>query len=208
MSNENQYAREQRVNRNLTIVVVAMTAVILGLIFLSYNLSKTITVELLPEINGVATVESGETQLHNVYGLGSLVFLGLNTWETDGEIEYIKNINEYIHFIDDDFKEWLVNDYSYKKKGENINELEGRSKEVKFLDQFYKPEKIRSLGNGSWTVKMELEVKEKIGKLVIKHYTAKFEVYVRKSAPTRKNPWGLKVAGEPIEIERMNTIRG
>ena len=62
----NKLAREQRVNRNLTIVVVFLSFVIAGLIYLAISVSRPITVALLPEIDSVQTVKSGETQKPNV----------------------------------------------------------------------------------------------------------------------------------------------
>lgn len=204
----NKLAREQRVNRNLTVVVVCMTIVILGLIYLVINVSRPVTVEILPEIDSVQTVKSGETQKHNIYGLASLVFLGINTWEEDGDKEYLDNIKRYLQFIDSDFREWLISDYSFKKDGGNINELDGRTKEIRFTEQFYTPDKVKTAGNGTWSVEMELEIKEKIGSLVIKHYTGTFEIYVSKQRAKKEvNPWQLKLSGKPIEIKRIKTFQ-
>ena len=167
--------------------------------------SRPVQVELLPNINSVQTVKSGETQLHNVYGLGALVFLGINKWENDGEQEYLENIKAYREYIDSGFMDWLIKDYEYKKSGGNINELDGRSKEIRFVEQFYTPEKVKTIGNGSWSTEMELEVKEKIGALVVKHYRGVIEIYVSKQTKTKTNPWGLKLSGKPIEIKRLET---
>jgi len=203
----NKFGREQRINRNLTIAVCVLGAVCLGLIILSNNLSRTVTVEVMPDTGSIQSIQSGETQPHNAFGIATLVLLGLNTWNEDGESEYEENILRYRPFIDNQFLEWLVSDYRSRKQGNNINELKFRTRRLTMTEQFYQPAMVKAVGAGTFEVTLELEVQEKIGDLLVKHFKGKFKVNVaRQAAPRNVNPWQLKVVGRPLEIERLETF--
>ena len=203
-----KFSREQRVNRNLTIAVAALAISLLAVVVLAIVISRPLTIEVLPDTGSIQSLNSGESQPHNAFGVATLVLMGVNTWEEDGELEYKENIRRYRHFIDEDFSNWLIADYNRRRSGNNINELESRTRRLTLGDQFYKPSMVTRLSSGSFEVTLEMEVQEKLGGLLIKHYKGNFKVFVaRMSSPRDANPWQLRVVGKPIEIERLETFK-
>lgn len=185
-------------DRTITILLI----VVVGLIVLNMttvhgwkSIQNDVRVTVPPNnFNGV-TLKPGEFDQATVYGFTKSTFKALNRWVNNGQVEYAENIEKYrVYFTPKFFSEVSAH---YKKKNDD-GELKDRSRYM--LDvigsQVFNADDVETLNDGSWVVTVKVDVKEHIGKYLIKETSQVYPLHiVRLNIDPELNKWGLAING-------------
>ena len=190
--------------KNLWVIVGLLLALNLLLgIFLALTPNR-LRIYLPPDLSQGALIKPGVPDKSTVYGFAFQILTSINSWPDSGTEDYGKNIEAYRHYLSAGFYHELKEDLSSRV---NNSELSRTRIMAGVADEGYAPESVEFLGNGSWLVKLHLQIEETLDGSVIKNVVLEYPVLVSQvSESITINPWGLVVSGFKESPHRIKTL--
>jgi integrating conjugative element protein (TIGR03746 family) len=160
--------------KNIGYMNVALLFVIICLIALCFNLSRSIDlagkkqlIRLEPDLR-VGTVRSAwEVPPPFVYSFALTIIQKINHWDESGSVDYSTNIMKLQNYITPSCRAFLTKDYETKKRS---GQLQNRARMIMELSgaSFNNGDNTRMVKRGEWNVDLNLNLKEFIGNKLVK----------------------------------------
>jgi integrating conjugative element protein (TIGR03746 family) len=161
--------------KQISYMNVALLVIIVMLVGLCFNLLRSVDIagqeQLLriePDLRVGTVRRVWEVPNPFVYSFALTLVQKVNTWQSDGSIDYPKNLMSLQNYITPSCRSFLTEDYEKKKKQ---GQLQNRSRVVMELSGigFVDDGNTRLTSRGRWNVDLSLNVKEFIGNKLVKH---------------------------------------
>ncbi len=160
-----------------------------------------LTLYLPPDISGGVFIKADQIPPQDVYEFAFQVFGSVNTWTNDGTSDYQTLIQEYKNYFSPSFQDWLNSDYQAKAQQ---NALE--RKRYMTLVGAYSAGDVEEVSEGTWQVKLDVEIVETVDNQVVKDVIMEYPLLVnRTDLPITSNPWGLEISGFASQPTRLQT---
>ena len=177
--------------------VILLMAAICGLFWYGWTTAPShITVHIPPDLRSGSQQSAGEIPPQNVYVFAVYFWQQMHRWPTNGEKDYPANIHQLQNYLTPRFYDWLEQDFRTKTaKGELRNKIRGVSE---IPGHNYEPDRVVVLGDGTWLVWLDVEIKEWVNELNTKTVQVRYPMrVVRFDIDQQRNPWGLALDGFP-----------
>ena len=181
---------------------IKFQAVVIGLQILAlfgagfgwYSAVQQQSFHVPPDLRSGAVVRKGEVPDANVYAFTHYIFQQLNRWPVEGSTDYGNNLYRLAAYITPPFRAALEADLELRAKR---GELTGRTRAVQEIPGTgYEERRVDVLGNGSWTVWLDLQISEWVKGMKVKDAVVRFPLrVVRYDVDRELNPWGLALNG-------------
>ena len=149
-------------------------------------------------------VKPGKIPNEEVYSLAFQIFSAINVWNSNGEKDYLENINRYQNFVTPRFYQSLLNDYNERKQIGETNRVRMMS-----LYKGFDEGDVESIGPGVWKVHLQMRITERLdassitSKDVLMDYNLRV---VQTNISRAKNPVGLVVDGYVFPEKRIKSF--
>jgi len=134
-----------------------------------------------------------------VYNFAGYIWQQLNRCPHNCLEDYPKNLERLTSFLTPQFKAWLRHD-----RNKRTAELLGRTRFIVPLQNASFSDTVNLDQPGSWTVKLDVELKESIGGVAVKDTAIRYHLKViAQPVDPEFNPWGLLLHTMPKLPERI-----
>ncbi|MFM2588238.1 PFL_4703 family integrating conjugative element protein [Vibrio sp. TBV020] len=150
------------------------------------------TVHNPPDLSSGSSRPWWEVPEPNVYDFAVNLFSLINRWQKDGSQEYSRNLHLYTHYLTPQCRKVLEQDEQNKRlKGE----LSGRERSLSPIPGYgYRDWRVTTNSKDSWTVQVDLELKEYVDSTLVKHNYSRWPLrIVRYDVDVENNPWKLAI---------------
>ena len=183
---------------------IVILCVVSAAFFIGWQTAPSrLTVYIPPDLQNGTTMKVGTIPLPLIYSFAYETWQELNYWPKDGEIDYVKNINDYWPYLTPKFKTELLAEFGELKSSgqlQRIRYLQGKSGAA------YEPANVKKLGNDTWEVDLEMRLTEYKNNQAVKDITIVYPLKVtRVNVPSGINPFGLAIAGFVSDPKRIDT---
>ena len=190
--------------KNLWVFVGVLIVLNLFLLISLAAAPKQLRVYVPPDLSRGAMLKPGNIPKATVYAFAFQIFTALNSWPDSGMKEYGKNINSYRNYLSPAFYQQLEQD---KLDRSSNGELSRKRIMSGVSGMGYQPIDVTILGNGTWLVKMQLQIMETLEGAVIKNVIMTYPLIIsRVHTSIQINPWGLEIRGYNQHPYRVKTI--
>lgn len=175
-------------------IILLMALICGGLWYGWISAPSHMTVHIPPDLRSSSEQTVGAIPPHNVYVFALYFWQQIHRWPENGENDYAKNIHRYQNFMTPRFYDWLDKDFQAKAgKGELRNKVRGIAE---IPGHHFEADRVVVLGDGTWLVWLDLEVKEWVDELNTKTVRVRYPLrVVRFDIDPQHNPWGLALDG-------------
>tara|TARA_R110002167_G_scaffold93474_7_gene250486 strand:- start:1962 stop:2582 length:621 start_codon:yes stop_codon:yes gene_type:complete len=187
-------------------VFIVVLALVIGMTCFGWSQAvKTERVYMPPNPTAGGYIQKNSPFIGNVYNFAFNIFTAINTWNTSGEKDYINNILSLKNYLGHNFESQLVADYHEKE----VNGALMRKRTMTGVPgKGFTPQKVESLGNGSWVVYIDIHLEESVDGSTIKNVYMRYPLLVQQSQQSiLDNPFGLVIAGYYKQPIRTKTIK-
>lgn len=172
-----------------------------------------LTIHIPPDLRTGSTRVWSDIDPSNIYSFAFYIFQQLNSWPTNGEVDYRRNINSMAAYLTPNCQSILVTEYEQRKnRGElrdrvrSLGEISGRG--INSTIQNYQTgeteSRVKILSKDSWIATFDLYVDEYFSGESIKRALVRYPLsVVRSDTDPENNPWGLKLncyASNPLKL--------
>lgn len=190
---------------------LVMIALMLGVGW--WQAPRDLTIHIPPDLRAGSSRPWWQAPPESVYAFTFYIFQQLNRWPTDGEVDYLRNVQALSAYLTPDCRTFLLADYeSRRSTGElrqrvrGLYEIPGRG----YGDDPLSRVKTRS--NQDWVVTLDLSVDEYYGSEQIKRALVRYPIKVlRLDIDAERNPFGLALDcydGAPQRLAPSSTAPG
>jgi len=186
-------------------VVIVILMVLNVLMFMGWKSAPSkLRIYIPPNLSQGVLVSPTEVPKNTVYAFAFQIFTAINTWTNNGTKDYQNNIAAYRNYLSPSFYESLENDYQKRM----ANGALSRTRIMSGVSgQGYQPSDVKPLGNDTWLVNIQLQIKESVGASVVKNVIMDYPLMItRVNESIQDNPWGLSINGFSSEPYRVKTI--
>lgn len=171
------------------------------------NLPRQLIVHNPPDLRTGSVRKWWEIPPSTVYAFSLYIFQQLNRWPTDGEVDYLQNIETLRHYMTPGCYNYLKNDYGQRSL---LGELRGRERSVyEMPGRGFSDNRVQLNGQDDWYVTLDLYTDEYFGTKNInekvKRVLVRYPLHVvRMDVNPEVNPWGLGLncyRSQPQRIE-------
>lgn len=199
--------------QSLRIVIVVLLVIILALAWGWKSAPKDLLIHIPPDTRTGSTRLWSDIDPSNIYGFAFYIFQQLNNWPTNGEADYIRNINKLTPYLTPQCKTLLLSEYEdrrlageLRERVRTIGEIDGRgiNSDVKNYQTGEFEPRVKILSTRAWVVTFDFYIDEYYKGESIKRTMARFPLSIVKSdTDPEANPWGLKLncyASQPLKL--------
>lgn len=190
---------------------LVMIALMLGVGW--WQAPRDLTIHIPPDLRAGSSRPWWQVPPESVYAFTFYIFQQLNRWPTDGEVDYLRNVQALSAYLTPDCRTFLLADYeSRRSTGElrqrvrGLYEIPGRG----YGDDPLSRVKTRS--NKDWVVTLDLSVDEYYGSEQIKRALVRYPIKVlRLDIDPERNPFGLALDcydGAPQRLAPSSVTQG
>lgn len=193
-----------RVNHRI-IVTLMFLVLLLSLGWL--QASKTIRINIPPDIRYGATVKPGAHDPASVFNVSAYLFQYLNRWEEDGAKDYPAKINLLRHYITPECKVWLDTDADRRlRRGELTNRTRMASPPPSWV---YNDDLVKVVSGSEWILTLDMKILEYQGSTVVKDILVRYPLrVVAWDVDPQTNPWGLALDCFETNPQRLSAEMG
>jgi integrating conjugative element protein (TIGR03746 family) len=167
-----------------------------------------------PDLRSGSTRAWWEVHPSNVYTFSFYIWQQLNRWESNGDIEYLRQIDTLESYFTESCHIFLETDYMQRK---TRGELAGRTRFVQEIPRrgfragpVSEGGSVDKISQGIWLTNLDLAVVEEYGGLPVKDIYVRYPLrIIRADIDPEKNPWGLQIdcfESKPEKIYKPNDI--
>ncbi len=202
MKTKNVLIQQEKRIRDWRLIVIALLAVIVYMVWDKSNAIEDITIHIPPRLERGAVLKVGEVPAPNIYSFSYYLFQMINTWEKDGSKEAPVLLENYSCYLTDDFYSYLTSLHGTRTaKGETRD----RARTVREANQKgFDNSKVYQVSEHKWVVKLDMLTREFVNGTEIKNVAVRYPVIVVADDTSPDcNPFGLKFAGydsSPVRI--------
>lgn len=178
--------------RSLRAGLAMMTGVAMFTCYGWLSAGQDFTVHTPPDLSSGSSRPWWEVPEPNVYDFAVNLFSLINRWQKDGNDEYSRNLHLYTHYLTPQCRKVLEQDEQTKRlKGE----LSGRERSLSPIPGYgYNDWRVTTNSKDSWTVQADLELKEYVDGILVKHNYSRWPLrVVRYDVDVESNPWKLAI---------------
>lgn len=199
--------------QSLRFVIVVLLIVILAMAWGWKSAPKDLTIHIPPDTRTGSTRLWSDIDQSNIYSFAFYIFQQLNSWPTNGEMDYKRNINRLTSYLTPKCKTVLLNEYEERRAGgelkdrvRSIGEIDGHgiNSDVKNYQTGRFESRVKILSDKAWVTTFDFYIDEYYKGEAVKRTMARFPLSVVKSdTDPEKNPWGLKLncfASQPLKL--------
>lgn len=160
-----------------------------------------------PDLSSGAVLRPDEAGQSNVYAFTYYIWQQLYRWPKDGETDYEDRIHMLRHYLTPGCFQDRLDDFTTRRQRRELN---GRERAVwEIPGRGFSPERVVSLGNGSWRVYLDLLIEETMLGEPIKTRAVNYPLsVVRYNIDPEHNAFGIAIdclADTPMAIELSET---
>ncbi len=179
--------------------VILLLALICGALWYGWTKAPSqMTVHIPPDLRAGSVQGVREIPAQNIYVFAVYFWQQIQRWPENGENDYPGNMHRLQSYLTPRFYDWLEQDFKTKTaKGELRNKIRGISE---IPGHTYEPDRVVVLGDGTWLVWLDIEIKEWVNELNTKTVQVRYPLrVVRFDIDQQQNPWGLALDGFPAD---------
>jgi integrating conjugative element protein (TIGR03746 family) len=184
-------------------VILVLCIICAGLMIGWMRSPSDITVHIPPDIQNGSTFKVGSIPSSLIYSFTYDVWQEINSWPTDGEQDYKKNIDTFWAYLSPEFKSELLGNYNEQKslgQLQRIRYVQGVSGSA------YDVSNVQKTGEDTWTVNIKMHLVEYNNDQVVKKVDVLYPLKVmRVNMATSINPYGLVISGYASEPKRLDS---
>lgn len=156
-----------------------------------------------PDLTQGAMIKANDIPKSTIYAFAYQIFTAINTWSTQGSVDYHQNLESYKNYLSPRFYRVLLEDYATRQANGSL----GRQRLVTGISGMgYNPNDVNIIGNGTWNVTLHLKIQETVHGSVVKDILMDYSLIIsRVNASIQVNPWGLVIGGYNVEPARVKT---
>lgn len=188
--------------------LIAGLFIVIALLIMGWmKVQSDISLHYPPDLRSGATMKVGEIPDYEVFAFVGNVFTYLNTWNEDGQYDYLANRKRLRAFFTLRYRKQIKEDIS---KLMDLGELQGRTRTIQPLsNDFYKQENVEIKNGSTWVVRREYRIKEHLNGTLMKDVAMKFAIrVVVHPVPHEANPWQIAIDGFEEEPTRIPYLKG
>lgn len=191
---------------HVTTLRVACGVLLLGCGALWYGWNQApqnLVIHNPPDLRSGSVRKWWEIPPSTAYSFGFYIWQQLNSWPTNGEIDYLRHIHTLNAYFTPSCKVQLDNEYQTRK---GRNELKGRVRSIAEIPgRGYSDLSVRVLGRDAWVARLDMVVREFYAGEPIRDVFVRYPLrVVRADVDPEKNPFGLQIdcfEGVPQRLE-------
>jgi len=212
MTYKNPTANDKSHINTLRFVIAILSIILIGVVIaliISAQEPEQQRLSLPPEIRYGANVKTGEIYPWEIYNFAGMVNQLVNNWQTNGAVDYEKNLGSYSALFT---RRYLMQKYNDLKSKMSRGELEQRLRSTQALGHWtenehcgtYSENCVKALGSGRWQVWIDVSLREhQITRgannlpYLIKDEKLRIPlIVIFENDQPHYNPWGLKLDQE------------
>lgn len=207
MSKYKNALRSERFHiQSLRIIIIIQFIVNVFFGYGYYNVPKNLTIHNPPELRSGSTRAWWEVPPSSVYAFTFYIFQQLNRWPTNGEIDYIKNIERLHDYLTPACYEFLKRDYEERNR---LGELRERVRGVyEIPGRGFSVERVKVNSQDNWDVTLDLNTDEYYKDDPVKRVLVRYPLNtIRFDVDPERNPFGLALncyKERPQRLERIS----
>ena len=180
--------------RSLNIALSGAILVVCLLIITINRAMEEQTVRLPADLRYGVRQKISDTPDSYVYSFAYYIFQQVNTWHNDGEKDFARKIWDLQAFLTPEMRTLLDGELDQKTKK---SELRNRTRTVsEIAGRNFETGKVDVMGNGTWVVWLELNIKEYVNGKRIKNTNVQYPIkVVNYDVDPEMNQWGLALDG-------------
>ena len=180
--------------KTLWVVVGIQTMVVLVLGFSLFRAPSDLTIHIPPDLKSGAAVRPNQPGPANVYAFAMYIFQQLYRWPENGAQDFSRTIFELSPYLTPAYREQLIAEMEVKAKRGELAFRERGMQEIP--GSGYTEERIESLQDGVWVVRLDMELFESVKGMAVKRKHIRYPLRVVHFDIDREiNPWGLALDG-------------
>lgn len=185
-------AKDQTI-QSLKLIVIVLSIALSISIYLQYKTNTGIVVHLPPDLTKLTKMQANEIPNHTVFAFTYTIFQKLNTWEQDGEKDFPRKLNEYRHYLSEEYRAQLVDQMTGKLRRGELGKIRHFTL---YPGRDYQPERIKQIGNQTWVVILDGLIREYVNGMNVKVTAIRYPIVVSyRDINLEKNPWKLQLVG-------------
>ncbi|QRI93015.1 TIGR03746 family integrating conjugative element protein [Delftia lacustris] len=158
-----------------------------------WSAPRDLTIHVPPDLRSGSTRKWWDVPPESVYAFTFYVFQSINRWPSDGEQDYVRNLNALAAYLTPACRSFLQTDYESRRiAGElrqrvrGVYEIPGRG----YADN--PAARVRIVSNDDWIVNLDLSADEYYGAERVKRVLVRYAIKVARSdVDPARNPFGL-----------------
>lgn len=185
----------------LRLVVLGLVIALIVAIYSLSNVTNDITVHIPPNLSEGVTMKAGDYPRANVLTNTSYLWISINTWLENGQVDAKKNLIEYQNYMSAQF----IEDLQRALDARQLDRTRRLTLVPGVLSDFSK--RVRPLTNNSWVVYIDVIEEEWFLGERVRHSKVRYPIKVEQVTSTADiNPIELKLVGfqsPPTVIEEL-----
>lgn len=154
---------------------------------------RNLTLHIPPDLRAGSSRPWWQVPPESVYAFTFYIFQQLNRWPTDGEVDYLRNVQALSAYLTPSCRAFLLLDYESRR---NSGELRQRVRGLyEIPGRGYGDEplvRVKTVSNQDWIVTLDLSVDEYYGTEQVKRALVRYPIKVlRLDIDPERNPYGL-----------------
>jgi integrating conjugative element protein (TIGR03746 family) len=185
-----------------------LLAMLLGLGW--WHSPSNLTIHNPPDLRSGSTRPWWQVPPESVYAFAFYIFQQLNRWPTDGEVDYLRNIQALSAYLTPGCHAFLNQDYESRNSAGELRQRVRGLYEIPGRGYGEDPlARVKTLSNQDWIVTLDLSVDEYYGTEQIKRALVRYPIKVlRMDVDPESNPFGLALdcySSAPQRISLLST---
>jgi len=186
---ERLHESKDKVIQILTILVVGLSAVVAHAHFSVMKMPDEWTFYAPPTIDSGGKGRVGQVPGVEAFNFAFTMWASVNTWLTDGSVEYVTKLDQYRNYFSADF----IAGKKIEAQRDNLS-LKKRKRTMELVDNAFTTKPVRA---NTFEVTFDVRVVDSLGDIVVIDEIRRYSfLVVPFKVPRQQNPWQLRVKSE------------
>lgn len=190
---KNEVVNLQAHVRTLRIGTAALVLIALMLGFGWWQAPRDLTIHIPPDLRAGSSRPWWLVPPESVYAFTFYIFQQLNRWPTDGEVDYLRNVQALSAYLTPGCQAFLQQDYESRRSSGELRQRVRGLYEIPGRGYGENPSaRVKTISNQDWVVTLDLSVDEYYGTEQVKRALVRYPIKVlRLDIDAEHNPFGL-----------------
>jgi integrating conjugative element protein (TIGR03746 family) len=185
----NALTARERLNWYLAIGLVFLGLLLVHAHYRLANVQQDFRMHVPPDLSEGAVLRPNMPEQANVYMYTLYIWKQINEWLESGLADYDSNVDEMKCYLSPDMYKWLKDDVKKRRTNGELSRTRSISPAT-----FYTKEHVKSLGNGTWYVWLDLSLVERVVGEEVKNVVMRYPLYAYRDSRSC-NEFGVSVGG-------------
>lgn len=172
-----------------------------------WHAPSDMTIHIPPDLRSGSTRPWWHVPPESVYAFTFYIFQQLNRWPTDGEVDYLRNVEALSAYLTPSCRAFLRQDYESRRSSGELRQRVRGLYEIPGRGYGDDPiSRVKGVSDQDWIVTLDLSVDEYYGTEQIKRALVRYPIKVlRLDTDPERNPFGLALDCYNSAPQRIST---